>query len=103
MKEYIITLILALLVSQLISQPNQSSHRFTSIENEQVNEFIEKKCDELKIAGLSFAMIKEGCVTLKKHLGVRNQKNQEPINDQTIFEAASMTKPVFAWLIMKYL
>jgi CubicO group peptidase (beta-lactamase class C family) len=56
---------------------------------------------EWKIPGISFCLIKDGELVLSRGQGVKNVLTGEPVNNQTIFQAASMSKPVFAYAVLK--
>lgn len=53
-----------------------------------------------KIPGLSVALIWDGEVAWEKGFGTKNNVTGEPVDAQTIFEAASLTKPFFASVAM---
>ncbi len=53
------------------------------------------------IPGMSFAVIRDGAVVWQRGLGVKNAQTEEPVNDETVFQAASMSKPVFAYAVLK--
>ena len=57
--------------------------------------------DYYKIPGMSVAVIKDSKVVYHRGLGVRNTLTREPVTDDTVFEAASMTKPVCAYLVLR--
>jgi CubicO group peptidase (beta-lactamase class C family) len=52
------------------------------------------------VPGLSYAVLEEGKVAWVGSVGVRSTESQEPVNDDTVFAAASLSKPVFAYLVM---
>ena len=54
------------------------------------------------IPGMSIALIRDGEVVWSQGLGIKNAKTGEPVADNTVFEAASLTKPFFAGLVMKF-
>lgn len=56
-------------------------------------------CDSARVKGLSIAIIERGKVASTINYGLRN--NAEPVNGETVFYAASLTKPVFAFLVLK--
>ena len=56
--------------------------------------FVRAYLDYCKIPGLSVAVIKDSKVAYHNGFGVRNAATKEPVTDNTVFEAASMTKPV---------
>ena len=54
------------------------------------------------IPGMSIALIRDGKVVWSRGFGIKNTKTGEPVKDDTVFEAASLTKPFFAFLAMKF-
>ena len=56
---------------------------------------------EAEVPGLSIAVIIDGKIIWSRGFGIKNTKTGEPVNDDTIFEAASLTKPFFAYAVMK--
>ena len=53
------------------------------------------------VPGLSIAFIRNGKVFWHRGFGVKNADTKEPVTDDTVFEAASLSKPVFAYAVMK--
>ncbi len=62
---------------------------------------IEKAMDSIGIPGLSIAIVNDGKIAYHKALGLANLKTKEPVTTKTIFEGASLSKPLFAYFIMK--
>ncbi len=56
---------------------------------------------ELGIPGVSVALLREGRVAWSGHFGLRERGGEAPVQADTVFEAASMTKPLFAYLVMQ--
>ncbi len=54
-----------------------------------------------RIPGLQVALVRDGRVVWQRSFGVKNAKTGAPVTDETIFEAASLTKPFFAYAVMK--
>jgi len=54
-----------------------------------------------EVPGLSIAVIIDGKIIWSRGFGIKNTKTGEPVTDDTIFEAASLTKPFFAYVAMK--
>jgi CubicO group peptidase (beta-lactamase class C family) len=57
--------------------------------------------DFYKIPGMSLAVIKDDKIVYRCGYGVKNIATKEPVTDDTVFEAASMTKPVFAYAVLR--
>jgi CubicO group peptidase (beta-lactamase class C family) len=53
------------------------------------------------LPGLSIAVAEEGEVVWNRSVGVANAKTREPLRQDTIYEAASLGKPVFAYVVMR--
>lgn len=53
------------------------------------------------VPGLSIATIKEGKISWLGNFGVKNTKSPAAVDDSTVFEAASLSKPVFAYAVLK--
>jgi len=53
------------------------------------------------IPGVSIALIRDGKIYWLHEFGVRNTKSNAPVASDTIFEAASLSKPVFAYGVLK--
>jgi len=56
---------------------------------------------EFKVPGLSAAVIRDGKLIWNKAYGVKNNASKEPVDIDTVFEAASVSKTVFAYAVMK--
>jgi CubicO group peptidase (beta-lactamase class C family) len=72
---------------------------FTPSNAVQVDRFIETYCGYYRIPGASLALIKDGKLVYHKTYGVRNTMTGEKVDENTLFEAASVTKPVFAFAV----
>ncbi|WP_296702313.1 serine hydrolase [Algoriphagus sp.] len=53
------------------------------------------------IPGLSITSIENGEISESLALGVKSQETGEVLGDETVFSAASLSKPVFAYLVMQ--
>jgi CubicO group peptidase (beta-lactamase class C family) len=77
----------------------------TNIEKQALIADLEKAVPDLMkkagIPGLSLAVIRDGAVIWSRGFGIKNTKTGEAVRDATVFEAASLTKPFFAYLVMK--
>lgn len=65
----------------------------------QLDDFVKAYQKYYIIPGVSLALIKNGKVIYHKTYGVKNAFTGEPVNDSTLFEAASITKTVFAFAV----
>lgn len=62
---------------------------------------LEALMKEKKIPGLSMAIIENAKIAFHVELGVKNSQTKDPIDSGTLFEAASLSKPVFVYGILK--
>jgi CubicO group peptidase (beta-lactamase class C family) len=69
---------------------------FQPVDAARVDQFIETYQKYYNIPGVSLALIKDGKVVYHKTYGLRNTMTQQAVDGNTLFEAASITKPVFA-------
>ena len=56
---------------------------------------------ECRVPGVSVALISKEGLAWSKSAGVLSAGHPEPVTRDTLFEACSMSKPVFAYLVMK--
>ena len=66
---------------------------------------LEKKIPSLMkeaiVPGLSIAIINDAKLRWRRGFGVKDRATKKPVNNDTMFEAASLSKPVFAYAVMK--
>ncbi len=101
-RESLITAIILLLMFLVTCQVSQA--QIMTLDNgrrskKETDRFIHRAADSLHITGLSVAIIEKGKIVYYKTLGVKNNETHEKVNRKTLFEAASMTKPVFAFAV----
>jgi CubicO group peptidase (beta-lactamase class C family) len=53
------------------------------------------------VPGLALAVVRDGRVILRRDYGVKDASKAGPVDADTIFEAASLSKPVFAYAVLK--
>ena len=56
---------------------------------------------EGEVPGLSIVVIHHHKITWHRAFGVTNIETREPLTEESVFEAASLTKPVFAYAVLK--
>ena len=99
------------LSSAAIAQDKQSNPKqFTSgaktdAESKELVAQLEKSIPQLmkdgEVPGLSIAFIRDAKVVWQRSFGVASSATNQPVNDDTVFEAASLSKPVFAYGVLK--
>ena len=68
---------------------------------EQLEQRLVHLMDSLNMPGLSIAFINDNEIVYHNKLGVSNADTKQKVNAQSIFEAASLSKPVFAYFMMQ--
>ena len=53
------------------------------------------------VPGVAIAVVERGGLAWSRGFGVKNILTRDPVRENTLFEAASMTKPVFAYVAMR--
>jgi CubicO group peptidase (beta-lactamase class C family) len=102
----IFTLCLSL-TSLQAQQKTQQSHAplHNKVKKEQIIQHLEKLIPQLMkegdVPGLSIALLQNSEVIWHQGFGVRNSQTKEPVTDSTMFEAASLSKFVFAYAVLK--
>lgn len=66
-----------------------------------LREALPSMMDTTNIPGMSVALIEDGKVTLSIGVGIKDKTNEEPVSSKTIFRAASLGKPLFAYAVLK--
>lgn len=72
------------------------------IPKDSISSYMESKMDEYSINGLSIAIINNGEVVYQDTKGYANKALLKPVTKNTIFEGASISKPVFAFFVMTF-
>jgi CubicO group peptidase (beta-lactamase class C family) len=77
----------------------------TSVKPAQViarlEERVPRLMKEADVPGLAIALVRGGELVWHHGFGVKNSKTKESVDDTTVFEAASLSKPVFAYAVLK--
>lgn len=76
-------------------------HNFTNQHATLVDDFIKKQMAFFEIPGASLAILKDGKVIYSQIYGVSNAQSGMLVTEKTLFEAGSVTKPVFAFAVMR--
>ncbi len=76
-------------------------HDFNKKNTEAIDRFIKTYQEYYQIPGVSMALIKDGKIAYHKTYGVKNTFTKAKVDHNTLFEAASITKPVFGFAVMR--
>src|SRR4051794_32867099 len=86
----------SLFCQQKIKQPGGKSIAVSSIDNT-----IKQLMDTAEVMGLSLGIINDNKIAYLKTYGYKNKEKNELIDTATCFYAASLAKPLFAYLVMQ--
>ena len=67
----------------------------------QLENTIPEMLDSAEVQGMSLAVIETGQLAWVRGFGVKNAETKAPVTEATIFQAASLSKPVFAFAVFK--
>jgi CubicO group peptidase (beta-lactamase class C family) len=88
-----------------LAQANPSRGSSDSLPGKTLIADLEKQIPQLmekaKVPGLSIAVVKDGKLFWRRGFGVKDNASKGPVDNDTVFEAASTSKPVFAYAVMK--
>lgn len=79
--------------SKLLSDPGSLSDSFLS--------HLPELMELAGVPGLAIAIVKDGKLAWTREFGVRNATAKQPVEAKTIFQAASLSKPVFSYAVLK--
>ena len=66
-----------------------------------LSEFIPAQMSRSRVPGLSIAVVREKDILWAKGFGVANSWTKKPVRSDTVFEAASFSKPIVAYVALK--
>lgn len=98
MKLFIISICCALSIGLTAQTKSYSGKKIT---NEQLDKFIKKQMDSLAMPGLSIALINNNNIVYNRVFGVQDINTKKPVDRESIFEAASLSKTAFAYFVMR--
>ncbi|AOE50921.1 serine hydrolase domain-containing protein [Kangiella sediminilitoris] len=82
-------------------QPTIKTSTGRDIKVAEFEQFVEQKMQQHDIPGLSIAIITDDELTYSKNFGVKNSLTKEPVAPDTLFEAASVSKPLFGFFVLQ--
>jgi len=72
------------------------------ISTDSIESFIDQQMKTLNVPGISLAIINDGEVVYHLVNGYANIDHKEKVTSRTIFEGASLSKPLFAYFVMGF-
>lgn len=83
------------------SAPAQVSHSVSTPVVARLEQRVPQLMQAGDVPGLAIAVIQDGREAWHRGYGVMNVSTGAPVTDSTVFEAASLTKPVFAYAVLR--
>jgi CubicO group peptidase (beta-lactamase class C family) len=71
------------------------------ITSAEMDEYLKAQMDSLNVKGISIAVINDAKVVYHRSFGIADASTLDTVNDQTLFQAASVSKPMFAYFVMR--
>lgn len=104
MNKWIVTLYLAIISLSSCSVPAKKVKSYIGfdISTEEIDKHLLLQMEQLNIPGLAIAFINDGKVVYHNTYGYANTENGKRVTSETIFEGASISKPVFAYFVMTF-
>lgn len=105
MKQFLLPLLVIWLISWQGSLAQDRPREIVTVNGRKIRSgdldtLIKKAMDSLGIPGVSMAIINDAELVYHYAGGVTNLETKEPVDNETIFEAASLSKPLFAYFAM---
>jgi CubicO group peptidase (beta-lactamase class C family) len=88
-------------VQTLLPQDGDLLYNLDNVAKHKIDETIKSYMDYYEIPGAAFAAFKDGKISYQKTYGVENNYTKERVTQNTLFEVASITKPVFAFAVLR--
>ncbi|UCC47352.1 MAG: class A beta-lactamase-related serine hydrolase [Gemmatimonadota bacterium] len=87
---------------QEASEPFQRLATLTSPERlAELEQVIPALMDSGGITGLAMAIVSDSAIEWSRGFGVKSSETGEPVDENSVFEAASLSKPVFAYAVLQ--
>lgn len=83
-----------------LQSPLKSSSQIINSADE-LDRFVIDQMKTNKVLGLSLAVIADNTIVYHKGFGIKDSASKIPVNENSIFQAASLTKPVTAYAALK--
>jgi CubicO group peptidase (beta-lactamase class C family) len=97
--------VLSFVAAACTAESAQQSNRLDVLTSEQrladLPQVIAALMDSAEVSGVSVAIASDTGAVWSRAFGVRNAETGEPVDENTVFEAASLSKPVFAYAVMQ--
>jgi CubicO group peptidase (beta-lactamase class C family) len=87
--------------TQAVTEPHIKKADGTPVLLSHLDKAIPELLEQAEIPGMSIAVFNDSKVLYSRVFGVKHMETKEPVTENTMFEAASLTKPLLAYIAMK--
>lgn len=94
-------MVLLLLVLSFQSLPQCQNKLINNLKEQQLDSLINAQIKKYSIPGLEIAIIDDSKIIFSEGYGYRELNSNKEVDENTIFEVASLSKPVFAYAILR--
>jgi CubicO group peptidase (beta-lactamase class C family) len=95
----VLPIVLLVIISSCVRDGPLSIDKPIEYLSKELDEYIPPLMDKYHVAGLSVLVIKNNKVALSKSFGYANLESGKRIDKNTVYRAASLGKPVFAYIV----
>jgi CubicO group peptidase (beta-lactamase class C family) len=88
-------------LSSLLSSARKEAATLSGATIQQLERDIPELMKKHGVPGLSIALIRDGKTTWVHGFGIKEARTGQPVMENTVFEAASLSKPVFTYGVLK--
>ena len=96
-----VTAVASLSLSALLLTAESNAPKLSEATAQQLENDAPELMKKFGVPGLEIAVIRHGKTIWLHSFGVKNTKTGQPVTNDTTFEAASLSKPVFAYAVLK--
>ena len=96
-----IVVLLVLTSMLLVSHAQIKTLNGNTISPAALDQFLSTQVGQGMLPGLSIAIINNGKIVYQRAIGSGNLETHLPLNDESIFEAASLSKTVFTYFVLR--
>jgi CubicO group peptidase (beta-lactamase class C family) len=105
MRARTVVLLAAVVVGVCVFSPMLRAKRAATTHPEetvlQLEKDIPEQMKKAKVPGLAIALVRNGKTAWAHGFGIKESKTSQPVTEDTVFEAASLSKPVFTYGVLK--
>jgi len=83
------------------SRPTSKGDTPTWVPNSELDAFIRNTMAKFRVPGVGIAVVENNKFVWQGSYGVSNIETRAPVDDKTLFQAASLSKPLFTYVVLR--